>query len=109
MQLSGITVRGKRHFPVHCVDCIKTAMACSTGMVGPKSTNSGLDFNSMQQVANLIGTLAAAGKIIFIVTHDYEFVCRTCSRVLHFDAGEMCNDLLVEPSNLVKLKELFSV
>ena len=29
------------------------------------------------------------GKVIFIVTHDFEFVCRTCSRVLHFDEGEI--------------------
>ena len=28
------------------------------------------------------------GKVIFIVTHDFEFVCRTCSRVLHFDEAK---------------------
>jgi energy-coupling factor transport system ATP-binding protein len=49
------------------------------------------------------------GKLIFIVTHDYEFVCRTCSRVLHFDEGEMPDDLSMEVCNLPKLQELFSV
>ena len=36
--------------------------------------------------------LSDMGKVIFIVTHDFEFVCRTCSRVLHFDEGEMPDD-----------------
>ena len=49
------------------------------------------------------------GKIIFIVTHDFEFVCRTCSRVLHFDEGEMPDDIPVVMDSLQKLRELFSV
>ena len=34
------------------------------------------------------------GKVIFIVTHDFEFVCRTCSRVLQ---------LKVAPSDMGKV------
>ena len=48
---------------------------------------SGLDYDSMARLAALIRTLSAQGKLIFIVTHDYEFVCRTCTRVLHLDGG----------------------
>ena len=47
------------------------------------------------------------GKVIFIVTHDFEFVCRTCSRVLHFDEGEISDDVLVTMDALPKLRELF--
>ena len=70
---------------------------------------SGLDFDSMAQVAGLIKRLSEQGKIIFIVTHDFEFVCRTCSRVLHFDEGEMPDDVPVTMDALPKLRELFSV
>ena len=49
------------------------------------------------------------GKVIFIVTLDFEFVCRTCSRVLHFDEGEMPDDVQVTMDALPKLRELFSV
>ena len=70
---------------------------------------SGLDFDSMAQVAGLIKRLSEQGKIIFIVTHDFEFVCRTCSRVLHFDEGEMPDDIPVVMDSLQKLRELFSV
>ena len=70
---------------------------------------SGLDFDSMAQVAGLIRRLSDMGKVIFIVTHDFEFVCRTCSRVLHFDEGEMPDDVPVIMEALPKLRELFSV
>ena len=70
---------------------------------------SGLDYDSMAQVGGLIRTLAALGKIIFIVTHDYEFICRTCTRVLHFNRGKMQDDFLVSTENKTKLRNLFSI
>ena len=85
------------------------SMICGKALLVFDEPTSGLDYDSMSQVANLMKELSAAGKIIFVVTHDYEFVCRTCSRVLHFDEGEMSDDLLVEPDNLSKLKEVFAV
>ena len=63
----------------------------------------------MTQVAGLIRRLSNMGKVIFIVTHDFEFVCRTCSRVLYFDEGEMPDDVQVTMDALPKLRELFSV
>ena len=53
--------------------------------------------------------VGAMGKVIFVVTHDYEFVCRTCSRVLHIDHGEQCDDLPLVPDNEENLKKLFSI
>jgi len=49
------------------------------------------------------------GKLIFIVTHDYEFVCRTCSRVLRFDGGRLCDDLAVSMETEDRLKKLFDL
>lgn len=49
------------------------------------------------------------GKVIFIVTHDYEFVCRTCRRVLHLDGGGIRDDLTVSEENIPRIKELFNV
>ena len=49
------------------------------------------------------------GKVIFIVTHDFEFVSRTCSRILHFDEGEMPDDVPVTMDTLPTLRELFSI
>lgn len=53
--------------------------------------------------------LSALGSIIFIVTHDYEFVCRTCTRVLHLDGGRIQDDLSVTEELLPTMKQIFDV
>lgn len=93
----------------------KQRVAVAVSMIGNRDLlvfdepTSGLDYDSMTQVAELIRELSEMGKLIFVVTHDYEFVCRTCSRVLHFDEGEMPDDLSMEVCNLPRLRELFAV
>lgn len=88
---------------------VAASMICNKELLVFDEPTSGLDYDSMVQVADLIQELSDAGKVIFVVTHDFEFVCRTCSRVLHFDEGEMPDDLSMEMSNLPKLRELFAV
>ena len=85
------------------------SMICGKDLLVFEEPTSGLDFDSMAQVAGLIKRLSEQGKIIFIVTHDFEFVCRTCSRVLHIDHGEQCDDLPLVPDNEENLKKLFSI
>ncbi len=88
---------------------IAVSMICGKELLVFDEPTSGLDFDSMAQVAGLVRELAAMGKLIFIVTHDYEFVCTTCSRVLHVDRGEQCGDLPVSSDTEEQLKKLFSV
>lgn len=88
---------------------IAVSMICNKELLVFDEPTSGLDYDSMAQVAGLIRTLAVTGKIIFIVTHDYEFVCRTCKRILHFDEGEMRDDLAVNSENEKQIRELFSI
>ena len=88
---------------------VAVSMICGKDLLVFDEPTSGLDFDSMTQVAGLIRRLSNMGKVIFIVTHDFEFVCRTCSRVLHFDEGEMPDDIPVVMDSLQKLRELFSV
>ena len=88
---------------------VAVSMICGKNLLVFDEPTSGLDFDSMAQVAGLIRRLSEMGKVIFIVTHDFEFVCRTCSRVLHFDESEMPDDVPVTMDALPKLRELFSV
>ena len=88
---------------------VAVSMICEKDLLVFDEPTSGLDFDSMTQVAGLIRRLSDMGKIIFVVTHDFEFVCRTCSRVLHFDEGEMPDDVPVTIDALPKLRALFSV
>ncbi|MCR4943360.1 MAG: ABC transporter ATP-binding protein [Clostridium sp.] len=70
---------------------------------------SGLDYDGMIKVSKLINELSEKGKIIFIVTHDYEFVCNTCSRVIRFHEGTLKDNLLVTKENEDKLYQIFSI
>ena len=88
---------------------VAVSMICKKELLVFDEPTSGLDYDSMTQVAGLVKELASMGKIIFIVTHDYEFVCRTCTRVLHVDHGEQCEDILVSPTKEKEMKKLFSI
>lgn len=70
---------------------------------------SGLDYDSMARLAALVRQLADRGRLVFIVTHDYEFVCRTCTRVLHLQGGALRDDLPVTQENIPRLKAVFDV
>ena len=86
-----------------------TAMVCGKELLVFDEPTSGLDFDSMVRLAALIQKLSAMGKLIFIVTHDYEFVCRTCGRVLHLDGGGIQDDLAVSEAAIPRIKEIFDV
>lgn len=46
---------------------------------------SGLDYDSMLRVSRLIEQLSHSGIIVFVVSHDFEFIVRTCTEVLQLD------------------------
>ena len=79
----------------------KQRVAVAAGQVSAKpllvfdEPTSGLDYDSMAQVSALIRSLAAH-RIVFIVTHDYEFICKTCTRVLRFGETKLLSDRLVD-------------
>ena len=67
----------------------------------------GPDYNSMAWDAPLKKELAEKGKIIFVVTHNCEFICHTCTRVIQFDNGALARDFAVECANEDFIKGLF--
>ena len=85
------------------------AMVCGKELLVFDEPTSGLDYDSMARLAALLQRLSAMGKIIFIVTHDYEFVCRTCTRVLHLNGGGIQDDLAVSEETTPKIKTIFDV
>lgn len=85
-----------RH-PVSLSGGQKQRVAVAAGRVSGKpllvfdEPTSGLDYDSMAQVSTLIRSLAAH-RIVFIVTHDYEFIYKTCTRVLRFGETKLLSD-----------------
>ena len=85
------------------------SMICGKELLVFDEPTSGLDYDSMARLSALVRNLSVMGKIIFIVTHDYEFVCRICGRVLFLDGGGVREDLTLSKDNLFRLKEIFDV
>ncbi|EOH99202.1 hypothetical protein UAY_01979 [Enterococcus moraviensis ATCC BAA-383] len=57
---------------------------------------SGLDLVHMEEVSNTIRWLHQENILVVVITHDKEFLSRTCQRVLHFDQGEIIEDYFIE-------------
>ena len=85
------------------------ATVCGKELLVFDEPTSGLDFDSMARLSSLVRQLSHMGKVIFIVTHDYEFVCRTCTRVLHLNNGGIQEDLYVTEESIPMMKKIFDV
>ena len=85
------------------------ALVCGKELLVLDEPTSGLDYDGMARLAALIRGLAAAGKLVFIVTHDYEFICRTCTRALLLDGGAIQDDIPLSSQALPRLKAFFHV
>lgn len=68
---------------------------------------SGLDAQNMRRVANMIQRVAAEGKTVFVITHDYEFIVHSCTRIIHLAGGRICDDFLLNDNSLHQLQEFF--
>jgi energy-coupling factor transport system ATP-binding protein len=88
---------------------VAASMVCGKDILVFDEPTSGLDYDGMIQASALLEKLARTGKIIFVISHDYEFICHTCSRVLHFDEGGMPGDIMVSDKNIEKLRALFDL
>lgn len=68
---------------------------------------SGLDYDSMIRVSRLIEMLSKSGIIVFVVSHDFEFIVRTCSEVLQLDDANCIQDQNLTPQILQSLSEKY--
>ena len=86
---------------------VAVSMVCRKDILIFDEPTSGLDYDSMTQVVGLFQTLSQMGKVIFVVTHDHEFLAAACSRVIHLDNGKQQEDYPLSPDNLHRLQGFF--
>ena len=87
---------------------VAVSMICGKEVLVFAEPTSGLDYDSMEQVSGLIRELSK-DKVIFVVTHDYEFVCQTCTRLIRFDHHTMTNDILLSQENEATILSLMGL
>lgn len=85
---------------------VAASMICQKEWLIFDEPTSGLDYDAMKQVSNLLKKLAVLNKVIFVVTHDYEFLCQCCHRVIHFDDRRLCHDFILNEKSQKLLNEI---
>ena len=69
---------------------------------------SGLDYVNMIELSRLIEKIAEQDVVIFIITHDYEFLCQISDEVLYFDKQGIKERIEVNEKNKNKILEIMS-
>lgn len=53
---------------------------------------SGLDYENMKKLSSILIEESKKGKIICIISHDYQFLKESCDRIINIDEGTIKND-----------------
>jgi energy-coupling factor transport system ATP-binding protein len=85
---------------------IASAVMSSAKVIFFDEPTSGLDGEAMKQVAGIFSTLAQNGCIVFIITHDYEFLLESATRILHLADGTITDDFPLNDKTLGRLRNI---
>lgn len=83
---------------------IASAIASKKEILIFDEPTSGLDLKNMMKVSENLRYLQSLGITSFIITHDFELICETCSHILHFDDGKIIDNYKIDDH---KLKDFF--
>lgn len=78
---------------------VAVSMMCEKDILIFDEPTSGLDYDSMIRVSQLIRNLSDEGKIVFLITHDYELINEVCNRLFLVKNGvltENYGELIIE-------------
>lgn len=69
---------------------------------------SGLDYDSMIRVSELIKSLSTQGNLVFVISHDCEFIVRSCSKILRLSDNNIELQTLSDGDHKSLLQEFFN-
>lgn len=88
---------------------VAISMVCQKELLVFDEPTSGLDYDSMKRVSHLLKKLSALHKVIFVVSHDYEFLSQSCHRVICFHNGQLKHDFMMNEDAKELLYEIFKI
>lgn len=86
---------------------IGAAIVAESPLIVFDEPTSGLDYDSMVRVSALIEKLARAGVIVFVVSHDFEFIARTASQIVQLDSAGAVTSEALTPALLATIAEKY--
>lgn len=87
---------------------IATAVSSESKVIFFDEPTSGLDKNSMDLVSKSILEISDADKVLFVISHDYEFLLSVCNRIIYFQNGSVEADFKLNNDTKKKLWKLLS-
>ncbi|MBU5255340.1 ABC transporter ATP-binding protein [Tissierella praeacuta] len=87
---------------------IASAAVNSANVLFFDEPTSGLDGGNMRNVSRIFETLNQGGKLIFVISHDLEFLVNTCGRIIYLENGVITEDFLLTNQTTEKLKSLLT-
>ena len=86
---------------------IASAAAAQKEIILFDEPTSGLDLRHMREVSDCLRKLNDMGKTLFVISHDLEFILKTCTHVLHFEKGRVIENYILDDEGEQKLKGFF--
>ncbi len=86
---------------------IASAIASQKDIIVFDEPTSGLDLRHMHEVSANIRQLQAAGKTQFVISHDLEFILKSCTDVLHLEGGRVRDMYPLDDTGVARLKAFF--
>lgn len=83
---------------------IASAIASKKEILIFDEPTSGLDLKNMMRVSENLKYLQNLGITSFIITHDFELICESCSHIIHLDDGKIIDNCNVDDK---KLRDFF--
>lgn len=65
---------------------------------------SGLDGKNMREVVAVLKKLSREGRLVFVISHDIEFLTLACDRILHLHEGRIDQDFSLDIRGIEELK-----
>lgn len=82
---------------------IASAIARNADILIFDEPTSGLDFDNMERIAKSMNKLESKQKSVIIVSHDIEFIIRTCKKVIVLEDGKISDAYSLDKEGLCKL------
>ncbi len=70
---------------------------------------SGLDSKNMLKVSRLLRSLAQEGRLVFVISHDYEFALKTFDRLLYMRSGSSIQNIEMSLEMPIAFKKMFNI
>ena len=88
--------------------CIAVALLRDVSVVCLDEPTSGLDYNNMCVVSDCLRELASSERTVIVATHDYEFLIKSCDKIIHLTDSYEVEVISVEDGTLKKIYSLLN-